>query len=123
MNGAMIPEALPMVNCRPFAVALLPYLGLLFGNQAKGRPTRIYRPAAMRKHLSLSQILSDHRFFSDHIPEIVNSFGCRGYQNCISHQANSSKDDTENSALLGSIREVRNGHIHRSADEVTRDRQ
>ena len=41
MKGAMIPEALPMVSCRPFAAALLPYRGLLLGNQAKGNPTRI----------------------------------------------------------------------------------
>jgi hypothetical protein len=78
MNGAIMPEALPIVSCIPVAVVLLPYRGELFGSyrekrkekkksqnvrlkkqrkvimkltQANGRPTTTYRPAATRKHL------------------------------------------------------------------------
>lgn len=72
MNADMIPEAFPKVSCKPVAVVLLPYRGVLFGNyyirmldgclllweiimrfkltQAIGRPTTTYKPPATRKH-------------------------------------------------------------------------
>jgi hypothetical protein len=42
MNGAMMPEQLPIVNCMPVAVVLFPYLGELLGSWDDDQHTRIH---------------------------------------------------------------------------------
>lgn len=41
-KGAMIPLEFAIVNCKPVAVVLLPYLGQFEGSHAKGRPVIMY---------------------------------------------------------------------------------
>jgi hypothetical protein len=45
----MMPEQFPIVNCSPVPVVRFPYLGLLLGSHANGRPTITYRPMATIK--------------------------------------------------------------------------